>query len=114
MNRYRIPISLLLMLMIYACATIGEPTPQTFNERMAAGIATVSGIRSTATSLLKQGKISVEDASNVQAQADNARAGLDVARKVYATDPSAGNARMTAAVTILNALQTYLNSRSTK
>ena len=105
-------LALLLSALVASCATIGEPTPQTFNERLAAGIGTVSAIRSTAASLLNQGKISVEDAKNIQQQSDVVRSGLDVASKIHATDPNAGNARLTAAVTALQALQLYLQSRS--
>lgn len=104
----------LLSLFLAACATVGESTPQTFNERMAAGIATVASVRTTAAALLKQGRITVDDAQNVQAQCDNIRTGLDVARKIHTQDPNAGNAKLTAAVTALTALQTYLQTRNAR
>lgn len=101
----------LALIAIASCATIGAPTPQTFNERLAAGIATTTAVRQTATALLRDGTIAADDAMNAQAAADASRAGLDVARRLHATDPVAGDARLTAAITGLQAIQSYLASR---
>jgi hypothetical protein len=61
--------------------------------------------------LLQAKKISAEDAQNIQTQADTARAGVDISRKLCGTDPAAADNRLTAAVTILQALSTYLATR---
>jgi len=101
------------VLITLGCVT-NDLAPQSFNERLAAGIATVSAIRSTTATLLRQGKIDVADAENVQAQADNARAGLALARELQEKDHRAGDARLTATITALSALQAYLNARSAR
>lgn len=96
---------------LQGCAALGLPSPQSFNERLAVGYASVTSARETATSLLNAGKISVGDAENVLEQTDNARAGLDIAREVHATAPDAANAKLTAVLTALKALEAYLGSQ---
>jgi len=96
---------------LQGCAALGIPSPQSFNERLAVGYSTVTSARNTATSLLGAGKISVSDAENVLEQTDNARAGLDIAREIHAATPDAANARLTAVLTGLRALEVYLKSR---
>lgn len=102
----------LSLLLAVGCQQLGLPTPETFNERWAAAIGTVTQARTTATNLLAAKKISSADAQNVQDQADMARKGLDIARDLSKTDMSAANARLVMASTVLQALQTYLSSRS--
>jgi hypothetical protein len=101
----------LLFVLLTACATIGVEAPKTFNEKLGAGYATVTAVRDTTGTLLTANKLSADDAQNVQAQADNARTGLDLARQIHATNPSGGDAKLDAVVTGLTALQAYLNSR---
>jgi hypothetical protein len=101
----------LLLILLTACATLGIDAPKTFNERLAAGYTTVTGVRNTAATLLTSNKLSADDAQNVQSQADNARTGLDLARQIHATNPPAADARLDAVVTGLTALQAYLNTR---
>lgn len=110
--RHRIALSWIFVLaFVVGCAQLGLPTPETFNERLAAGYQAVTGARASALALLKSGQISAADAQNVQEQADNARAGLDIARATQAADPTAANAKLTAVVTALTALQTYLRTK---
>lgn len=103
----------LFTVILTACASVGGPDPQTFNQKVAVGIASVTTVRQSATVLLNAGKISVDDARNVQAQADTAMAGITIARSVGATDPAAGQTKLTAALTILQALDAYLKSKGT-
>ncbi len=98
--------------MLASCASLGVPSPQTFNEKEAAAISSVTAIRGTALSLLQSGKITADDAQSVQAQADTAREAIKVAEQLHAANPEAGMDRMTAIITSLTALQTYLSSRS--
>jgi len=95
-----------------SCAALDLEQPKTFNERLAAGYTTVTSVRDLTGSLLQADKITPEDAQQSQNQADNARAGLDIARSVHATDPTAGDAKLGSIITALNALSGYLISRS--
>ncbi len=101
----------LVLLAITGCAALGIATPQTFNEKEAAAITTVTAIRSTATGLLTGGKITAADARNVQTQADTAREAIKVADSIHATDPAAAENRLDAVVVGLNALNAYLATR---
>lgn len=94
------------------CTFLGIPQATTFNERLAVGYATVTGIRDTAATLLTAGQISKEDAVNIQAQADNARAALDVTRSLAGINVTAAEERLASTLRILEALQTYLESRT--
>lgn len=97
--------------MLASCATLGVQTPTTFNEKEAAAISSVTAIRNTALSLLQGGKIDAGDAQNIQNQANTAREAIVVADQLHAANPSAGDDRLTAVITSLTALQSYLATR---
>lgn len=101
-----------LILLLSACASLGVPSPQTFNEKEAAAISSVTAIRGTALSLLQSGKLTATDAQNIQTQADNARDAIKIADQIHAANPEAGADRLTAIIAGLTAIQTYLATRS--
>lgn len=103
---------LLVMALLIGCAQLGLPQAETFNQKMAVAYASVTQIRTTASQLLDAKKISADDAQNVLAATDSARAGLDIARKMAATDPAAAENRLTAVRAGLAALASYLATRS--
>lgn len=94
-----------------ACAQLGLPAPATVPQKIMVTVATVTGVRDSATVLLNAGKISVADAENILKQTDNLRAGLDVARTLVRLDPAAADAKLTAIRTTLIALQAYLDTK---
>lgn len=98
----------LILSVMLGCASIGVPTPSTFNEKLAVGVASVTSVRTSATTLLQAGKITPADAQNIQTQADTAREGLNVARGLSGTDLTGAGNKLTAATAVLTALQTYL------
>jgi hypothetical protein len=97
--------------MLAACAALGVQSPRTFNERVAVAITTVTSARNTASTLLTAHKITQRDAENILEQTDNARAAIEIARQIEATDPSGADHRLTAILTGLNALTSYLEAR---
>lgn len=99
------------IVLMTACSTFGVPVPQSFNEKVAVAISSVTEVRNTAATLLTSSKISVDDAKNIQEQADNARAGIEVAKAIHATDPSVAENRITAVLTGLNAISQYLATK---
>lgn len=113
MKSIRLVLCMLLASALIACASLGVPTPDTFNKKLAVGISTVTELRSTATTLLVAGKITATDAQNIQTQADNAAAGITIARSLSGADLTAADAKLTASVTILTALQAYLAMKGT-
>jgi len=100
-----------LCVLLTGCAALGLATPKTFNQKFAVGISSVTSARQTALTLLTARKISADDAANVQAQADNARTGLELARTIHASLPEQGEAKIDAVLIGLNGLTAYLCSR---
>lgn len=97
------------LVILAACASLGMPTPKTFNERLAAGYVSVTGVRTSALTLLNGGVIRSDDAQNVQKQADVAREGLDVARTLPSLE---AESKLSATLLVLQAAQSYLCSKS--
>lgn len=96
---------LFLLLLVVGCATLGLPTPQSFNEKLLTAYTGVTAVRAGGDKLLEARKIGSADAENVQKQADNVRTGLDLAASME--DPVLAANKLTTTVAILTALQTY-------
>ena len=118
MKKFGVSLSLMFAMLLGAvgatlsgCASVGLPTADSFNERLAVGYASVTTIRQTATALLQAKKISADDGQQVLDQTNNARQGLDIARTLSKTNLAAADGKLTAIRTALNAVQTYLAAR---
>lgn len=89
--------------LITACTSIGTVGP---NEQIAAGVVSVTAVRTTADALLVSHKISKADAQNIQNQADTIVALLQTLRTLPpSTDTTS---RINQALALLTALQAYL------
>lgn len=98
-----------------SCTTTGGVMPlTTFNEKIGTGYVSVQTIADAATLLHKAGKLNDSDATNVLAQDTNVKTALDIARSLHNTDPTAGDTKLTTTLTVLQALQTYLDSLKPK
>lgn len=104
-------LSIIVCVSFVACSGVGISNT-TFNEKLAIAYGTVTQVRVTATTLLKAGKIKADDAQNVNNQADNARAGLDIAKSLSGTDISTASAKLVAVESIISSLTTYLSTRN--
>lgn len=102
---------IVVVLLVAGCSTLGIPSADTFNKKWLAAQQTDTTVLQTDLALLQAGTISKADAANVEAQADNIKAGLDIARTLYATDQTAGSTKLDSVVIALQALQTYLNAK---
>ncbi len=98
-------------ILLVACATLGVPTPESFNERTAFALAQITAVRESAARLVTSGSISAEDAQNIQQQADSARAGVDIAIVIHDTDPAQAENRLKTAQVIVDALRAYLQGQ---
>ena len=96
---------------IAACAQLGLPTAQTFDQKLTAGYATAEGINRSATTLLNAKKLSSADGQHVLDQTRNLRAGLDVARAMHKSDPKSADSKVDAMRAALTAVQAYLTSK---
>lgn len=104
-------LGIVAALVLSACQVLGLATPKTFNQQLATGYGTATVVLQTADTLLKDGKITSQDATNVEIQADNLKTALDIARQTYATDQATAGNKLAAALTALQALTTYLQSK---
>lgn len=120
-------LSAVLLMALSACALVGFPQPKTFNDRLAAGYATVTAVseatqtwiaakRSEAQRLpvASQAAFLVQvrkDAENIIAQAQRAKDGLDIARDLQGIDLKSAEARLASTIVLLETLQAYLEDR---
>jgi hypothetical protein len=114
LTRFRILLAACALMLITACAQLGMPAPETLAQRIAVTVSTVTAVRQSAGTLLAAKKISVADAENIQAQADNVVAGAAVARTLAPIDPAAADAKLQQTRAVLIALQAYLLSKESK
>jgi galactitol-specific phosphotransferase system IIB component len=103
--------ALFLLYFVSSCAQLGLETPQTPDQKVAAGYATAAAINQSATALLNAKKISSDDAQHVLDSTRSARSGLDIARTMTKVDPKGADAKIAAQIAILNALNAYLASK---
>lgn len=100
--------------LLVACAQLGTPAPETLSQRIAVTVASVTAVRTSTTTLLTAKKLSVDDAENIQRQADNVIAGAQVARSLAGVDPTAADAKLQQTRAVLTALQAYLATKEPK
>lgn len=101
----------LIAVLLAGCETIGIPQPTAFNDRLAAGYTTVTGVTDAALILAQAGKIDKGDAQNIHDQAVNLKAGLDIVRTLHAEQPGVAEDRLSAVLAGLTALDAYLKTR---
>ena len=121
--------ALFCTLMLFGCAQLGVPAADTFNKKLYEGYATVAYVAQSAQQLRISGHLSDADRANVVASSQAAVNGLDLAASMHATacpaaqpaaagNPActapAANAKLSATLLVLQALQTYLNTQGAK
>lgn len=114
MRETRFIVLAMVATMLLACAQFGGVTPQTFNQKVLAAQTTATTVLKLNDDLLLGKQITAADATNIEKQADNLQAGIDIARQVHATNPTAGDAKLQAVLTALQALQSYLATQGGK
>ena len=104
-------VALLLSFLLASCAQLGINQTTSFNENLAIGYTSVTTVRQTATTLLNAKKLTAEDGQNILQQTDNARTGLDIARKLSSTDMNSATGKLNAIRTILSSISAYLATK---
>ena len=95
-------IASMLLAGLCACSTV--PT-DTFNDKVAIGVQTVTATRKAATQALLAGKLSKAKDADLQEQLDKVVGALKVATALHATDPANAAAQLTAALASLDLLK---------
>ena len=99
--------------MLTGCPAIDVRAPQTFNERAVAGYQTISGATDIVSTLLAAGTIDAADARNAHDSLTLAKQAIDIASAIAASgDLATAEGRLNATLTGLNALDTYLRSKT--
>lgn len=99
-----------ILTLVTACAG-ALPRVETFNQRLIVAVASVTAVRNTTTTLLQAKKITPDDAANVQAGADVARTGLEVARGLSKVSLESAEGKLQAVTVTIKSLNDYLNTR---
>lgn len=77
----------------------------TFNDKAAAAIQSVTLIRTSATALMKAGKITVDQDALIQQQLNIGAAGIKIAKSLQMNDPAAASAQLAASLATIDALK---------
>lgn len=107
-KRMYMAVCVMAMLVMTACAALGVPKPETWNQRVVAAYSSVTAARETATILVNRDKLSAADAQNVQNTLNEARKGIEVAEALYKLKPADGEDKLVSTLRILQAAQAYL------
>lgn len=123
----RILIAAAMLALLTACSSLGLVTPQTFEQRLAAGYLTVQTVAETATAAVKANKLSDADAKNVVQTSRAALQALGVAQQLRleaclpppmvtaspaACSAPAADAKLQATLAILSTLSAYLATKT--
>jgi hypothetical protein len=100
-----------LCVWLASCSVLGIPQADTFNKRIVVANSVAETTATTIGTLYAAGKLTQEEAQTALDQTRNAAAGIDIARKLHAQDPSGANTQLGAIIASLNALTLYLQSR---
>ena len=101
-----------IVLLFFGCTALGLAPAKSFDQQLAYGYSTVASIRQSAANALTTGVIKVEDAEQVQKLADQARAGLDVARGAsFKGDMTTAVGQLQLANNVLTQLAVFLQSK---
>lgn len=83
----------------------GTVPTATFNDKAAIAERSVQLVQTTATALLRAGKLNVDEDRLIQKQVELAHDGIKLAKALEAKDPAAAAADLTAAIDIVNSLK---------
>jgi hypothetical protein len=116
-----------IVMLLAACAALGLQSADTFNQKLAYSYGQVTAARRGATSVINAScptpesvqtdacKSAVADGKHIQAMADEARQGLDLAKSyALAGNTQQANVQLQLETAALTALQTYLLSKGVK
>lgn len=100
-----------LLLILTACASLGVPAPQTFNQRAAAAVTAVNTASQTTLTLLQARKITPDQSDRYIDRTEEAQKSINLARALHATDPSAAEDRLALVIAALQILTAELEQR---
>jgi hypothetical protein len=107
-------LPMLAMLLVVACQSLGLAPAQSFDQKLAYAYGTHTAVLQATTTAVNAGSLKAQEGESVLALANQARALLDSARILEATDATTAGNKLALAAGVLTQLQTYLQSRGIK
>lgn len=124
MRKFRVFVAACAVAVVAACQSAGMLPVDTFNKKVAAAYATVQTVAESAGAAYKAGKITDADRLNVVNTSRTALVGIQTAESIYKGACPAGSPatcespaatdKLTATLTVLQALQAYLATQGAK
>lgn len=116
MNKLKNAFTLMAFaIVLTSCATLGTEQPKSFDDRLAYAVGIYTAVQHTVTISTTNGSMTSEEGALIIKQAETAKVILDTARAASNAGDSAGaDSKLATALTVLNALQTYLNTLGAK
>lgn len=103
------------LLVLTGCATLGTTQPKSFADREAYAVGIYTAVQNTVTISVGNQSMSSTEGSVIIKQAETAKVILDTARAAFnAGDTAGADAKLVTALTVLEALQAYLNAQGAK
>lgn len=103
------------LLVLTGCATLGTEQPKSFDDRAAYAVAVYTAVENTVTISIGNASMTSVEGSIIIKQAETGKALLDAARAAFnAGDAAGADSKLATALTVLNALQSYLNAQGAK
>lgn len=100
------------VMLLSACASLGLSTPKGFDQQLAEAYSVHTAVLQATTTAVNAGSLTSAEATQVQSQANSARALLDSARVAETAGNTSGASNdLTLAVSALTALQNFLNAK---
>lgn len=101
----------ILLVTLSACASLGAPAPQTWNQRVLAAYNTADAAVQSVQTLAVAGKISKPDAQSAHDKLMQLKDAIGLADQVHGSNPAQGEDALATAITALQTLQAELQKR---
>lgn len=109
--KLKISAAAMLIVLLAACQSIGVPPADTFNKKAAAAVISVNTASQATLTLLQARKISPDESDRYIDRAEEAQRGIDLARSVHSTDPTAAIDQLDLTIKALQVLIAELEAR---
>lgn len=116
MNKLRNAFTLMAFLCVLTgCQSLGTTQPKSFADREAYAVGIYTAVQNTVAISIGNGSMSSTEGSVIIKQGETAKVILDTARAAFnAGDTAGADAKLATALTVLQALQAYLNTQGAK
>lgn len=108
----RVYAAFVFLLLLSGCASLGIAPAQSLKQRIAYGYSTYSAVNYAATNGVTKGTLEPTDGDKVLKLTDEAKGFLDGAKALVDTNPQGATDRLTLAISVLQAAQSFIDSKA--